>query len=213
MKMSVVISLRGAQLRNGTSRGKNKKRTSSAVCSDLFGVHTVSDTVGTGALYQRSVPGHCTIEQSGRRLQADHLPPSSTAEINNKKLYSSLHRKLSWRLHGKIHNYFNVVKRPRTFLRGMSGYGLQSWGLIRSNDRVCSFCQHIYTASVEKLLSGTQLYSHRRWENVGAICGQLSGRKSFQHCCENERTCCGALETDVARAGVSTLWSHSTVDC
>jgi len=62
MKMSVVISLRGAQLRNGTSRGKNKKRTSSAVCSDLFGVHTVSDTVGTGALYQRSVPGHCTIE-------------------------------------------------------------------------------------------------------------------------------------------------------
>jgi hypothetical protein len=47
MKLSVVISLTGAQLRNGTPRGKSKKRTSSPVCSDRSRLHTV----GTEALW------------------------------------------------------------------------------------------------------------------------------------------------------------------
>jgi hypothetical protein len=116
VKLSVVIRLRGAQLRYGTPRGENKKRTLSAVCSVRSGGHIFSQTVCTEGHvpYSKAVGGSFT---------------PSTAEINNKNSCSALDRKLSWRLRGQIQHYVNVIKRPRIFLREVSGYGLQSWGL------------------------------------------------------------------------------------
>ena len=91
MKLNAVIRLRSAQQLQGQEAGP---------FFSLFRPvrnESVYYTVGNAALYRR-------VKRSAASSWS-----LSTAEINNKKSYSPLNSKLSWRLQGQIHIYFKLL--------------------------------------------------------------------------------------------------------